>query len=80
MPRYFFHMRDGSTVLDAEGTELPDLKAARDEAIRACGEMLRDIPNTINDGECASWFLTRTGVSRASESIRNATVSRMAFP
>jgi hypothetical protein len=51
MPRYFFHMQDGSTVLDAEGTELPDLKAARDEAIQACGEMLRDIPNAINDGE-----------------------------
>jgi len=33
MPRYFFHIRDGETVIrDNKGTELPDLEAAQFEA------------------------------------------------
>jgi hypothetical protein len=51
MSRYFFHMQDGDTVLDGEGLDLPSPKAARAEAIQACGEMLRDVPNAINNGE-----------------------------
>jgi len=35
MTCYFFHIQDGDTMLDAEGVELPDLNAAREEAIRA---------------------------------------------
>jgi hypothetical protein len=50
MPRFFFHLEDGATFLDADGIDLPDLKAARDEAIRATGEMLREIPNAIHRG------------------------------
>ena len=33
MPRYFFDIRDGDTDTDSEGVELPDLRAARAEAI-----------------------------------------------
>ena len=34
VPRYFFHTRDGDGLaLDDEGSELPSLDAARDEAI-----------------------------------------------
>ena len=44
-------MQDASTSLDDEGPELPDTNAAREEAIRACGEMLRDVPWTINNGD-----------------------------
>jgi hypothetical protein len=51
MARFFFHVQDGSTFLDEEGTELPDPNAARQEAIRTCGEMLRDVPWAINNGE-----------------------------
>ena len=38
MPRYFFHIRQGGALgRDAEGTELPDIEAARHEAVeRAC--------------------------------------------
>jgi hypothetical protein len=33
MPRYFFDFHDGGDVsVDGEGTELPDMQAARDEA------------------------------------------------
>lgn len=43
MPRYFFHLQDGKDIPDSEGTELADPKAARIEAIRAGGAMLRDL-------------------------------------
>jgi hypothetical protein len=41
MPRYFFHVREGSVLnRDKEGQELPDAEAARREAINASREML----------------------------------------
>ena len=41
MPRYFFHVREGSTLSrDAEGQELPDVEAARKEAISTAREIL----------------------------------------
>ena len=42
MPKFFFHVRDadGDFSRDAEGQELPDLAAARTEAISANREML----------------------------------------
>ena len=42
MTRFYFHVDDDRTILDQEGTELPDMEAARREAITASGEMLRD--------------------------------------
>jgi hypothetical protein len=54
VPRFFFHTHDGSTILDDEGTELVDVKAARDEAITAC-EMLREVPAIIEAG--GAWRL-----------------------
>ncbi len=47
MPRYYFHTEDGQCYPDDEGTELSDLNAARDEAARILGQMLRDDPNTL---------------------------------
>jgi len=44
MPRYYFHVADDRTTTDAEGLELPDLEAARKEAIRAASDALRDGP------------------------------------
>ncbi len=43
MPLYFFDIHDGLFDPDPEGTELPDIYAAQAEAIRASGEMLRDL-------------------------------------
>ncbi len=41
MPRYFFHVREGSELnRDAEGQELPDAEAARKEAISTAREIL----------------------------------------
>jgi hypothetical protein len=42
MPRYFFHVEDDRTEIDKVGMELPDLQAAREEAVRAAGEILRN--------------------------------------
>lgn len=50
MPR-FFHVHDGTTVLDNEGTLLPDLSTARQMAARYAGELLRDIGRDLHDGE-----------------------------
>jgi hypothetical protein len=43
MPRYFFHVTDGYLAHDSDGTELPDIYAAQDQAIRMSGEILRDM-------------------------------------
>ena len=58
MPRFFFHVEDGATFLDADGIDFPDLKAARDEAIRATGEMLRETPNAIHRGDPLRMWVT----------------------
>ena len=42
MPRYHYNIYDGRSTLDAVGTELPDLTAARREAIRTAGRILDD--------------------------------------
>lgn len=42
MPRYFFHTRTASKVADPDGVDLADHVAARHEAIRASGELMRD--------------------------------------
>ena len=41
MPRYYFHVREGSDISrDHEGQELPNVQAARREAIAAGREIL----------------------------------------
>jgi len=42
MPRYFFNIHDGTSFIDKQGTELPDLMAARREAIQTSAKMLKD--------------------------------------
>lgn len=44
MPRYFFHSQTDTRATDDEGQELSDHVEARREAIRTCGEMMRDCP------------------------------------
>jgi len=43
MPRYFFHVREGSELSrDTEGQDLPDVEAARREAISTSREILSE--------------------------------------
>ena len=57
--RYYFHVRDGSDHRDDQGTELPDLQAARDHAVRYFGDLLRHAPPKFWNGE--QWLMEVTG-------------------
>ena len=52
MPKFFFNI--SSERPDTVGLELPDRKTARGEAIRAAGEILRDIDGALSTQE---WFM-----------------------
>jgi len=41
MPRYFFHVNDGASFPDLQGTVLDNDNAARVEAVRLSGDLLR---------------------------------------
>jgi hypothetical protein len=43
MPRYFFHVDDGRSSPDDEGLEMRNADEARNQAVIAAGEALRDI-------------------------------------
>ena len=45
MPRYYFHTEDGPPWRDRDGVELAGLEAARHEAVRALGEILKERVN-----------------------------------
>ena len=53
MPLFFFDVRDGEYFPDNVGTDLPDLDAARREAVTFSGELLRDRGAKFWDG--AEW-------------------------
>ena len=59
MPRYYFDVEDGKSFPDREGNELPDLDAARIEAVRLLGGMLRDEAETFWRGD--DWRMSVTG-------------------
>lgn len=43
MPRYFFNVEDGSNYPDLHGTVLPDLAAARSEALKFAASLLGEL-------------------------------------
>lgn len=55
MPRYFFHLHDGIDRRDPEGSELPDLDAARCEAVCLAGCLMRDNVHEMLKGK--DWHL-----------------------
>lgn len=62
MPRYHFNVQDGARYPDTVGTELPDLEAARMEAVGRIGALLRDNAESFWSGE--KWDLTVTDENR----------------
>ena len=50
MPRYYFRIKDSAYRPDREGIELPGIAAARSEAARLVGELLRDHQGRSWDG------------------------------
>ena len=51
MPRFYFNVYDGKSSLDEQGTELLNCEAARIQAIRLTGEILRDEADYIAQHE-----------------------------
>lgn len=49
MPRYFFHAADGAPVHDTNGFDLSNDDAARHEALRYAGELLRWEPGLFSE-------------------------------
>ena len=58
MPRYFFHVFDGISKPDLEGSECEDIYIAQSEAIRMTGEIMRDLGAKFWDGD--DWRLEVT--------------------
>ena len=63
MPRYFFHVDEGSEQPDGEGTDLADMGQVRSEAVRLSGEVLRDMEGRF--WRRPEWRLTVTNESGA---------------
>jgi hypothetical protein len=42
MPRYFFHIYNDMVAMDQEGTELPDMAAAREHAIEGARSLMAE--------------------------------------
>ena len=47
MPRFHFHVYDGSGPLDEEGSEFLDWPAAKIAAVRLAGEILKDSARSV---------------------------------
>jgi len=58
MPRYFFHFGETDAGLDVRGQELDDDNAARIEAVRLLGEMLRDKAGEFWDEQSMKLIIT----------------------
>jgi hypothetical protein len=70
MPRYYFHVSDSDhSIIDDEGTELPDLQAAHKEAVCASSEMLRDGGAATHRIMAAHFF---SGANRGAPMRKNA--------
>jgi hypothetical protein len=50
MPLYYFHVQDGRDQ-DFDGVDLPDLQAARQEAIRFAGYLIQQVAENFLVGE-----------------------------
>jgi hypothetical protein len=50
MPRYYLHLHNGHAFeSDPDGMNLPDIEAARAEALRVCRELRDDIPELFEN-------------------------------
>lgn len=58
MPRYFFNVRDSVEVPDEHGVELQDDDAARDVAVVASAEAIRDLGARFWDHETWRMIVT----------------------
>ncbi|QNA85344.1 hypothetical protein G4G27_16080 [Sphingomonas sp. So64.6b] len=62
MPHYFFDIVDGEDLPDLQGSEWPDLTAARMEAVRYSAEVLKEMPERF--WNCEAWKMTVSDADR----------------
>ena len=62
MPRYYFSITNGRPFNDMDGLELPDLAAARQEAIGFARDLIRMEPERR---DWSSWAVRVTGEAQA---------------
>ena len=55
LPRYLFHVFDDDETLDDEGTILPDLDAARGEAVKGARSIMADELRTRGQSKLSDW-------------------------
>jgi hypothetical protein len=55
MPIYHFNVRDGSDIPDPDGTELPNIPAARVEAVKLAGRLLLDDRTPFGKAQTGTW-------------------------
>jgi hypothetical protein len=52
MPRYFFHLHDGTDIPDPEGTVLPGPNEAKAQAFATAGEIVREKSGESSEELC----------------------------
>jgi hypothetical protein len=55
--RYYFHVKDGSRILDEDGAEFSSVEAVKNNAIKASGEMLRSLNHGVHFWSGEAWKL-----------------------
>ena len=62
MPRFYFDIHDGVAQPDPDGLEMQDKDEAWAEAVRCCGEMLKDLNGQLQPG--SEWRMDVTDEGR----------------
>lgn len=74
MKRFFFHIRDGATLIeDPEGSVLPNIEAAREEAMQAARKILASkiLAGEVVDGQTFE-IIDETGAMCATLPFKDA--------
>lgn len=74
MKRFFFHIRDGATLIeDPEGSVLPNIEAAREEAMQAARQILASkiLAGEVVDGQTFE-IIDETGAMCATLPFKDA--------
>ena len=59
--RYYFHVRDGRTILDEDGAEFSSIALVKDNAVKTSGELLRSLSHDEKFWCGEPWKLWVTG-------------------
>ena len=62
LQRYFFDIKDGQDLPDLQGSDWPDIAAARQEAVRLSAEVLKEMPERF--WHCDMWTMTVSDAGR----------------